>query len=206
MLSQEKWVNYKEEVMEGMRNMFWICVFLSWVLLASCAWATVFEFNLDGTINVYEAQDFQASMRHHHQNIPDTIITQFSKDIPQEYDDIVSQASEVYGVSADLIHAIIEAESAYDSTAISKMGAAGLMQLMPDTAERYGVKDTFSPVENINGGVKYLKFLLDHYHGNIELAVAAYNAGEGAVDRYEGIPPYPETRAYVQRVVSYLTH
>ena len=96
---------------------------------------------------------------------------------------------------------MIRAESAFNPTAVSRTGARGLMQLMPKTAVMLGVRDSFNPRENIDGGVRHLRYLLDRYPGNVSLAVAAYNAGEGAVDNYRGIPPYAETQQYVQRVL-----
>ncbi len=104
------------------------------------------------------------------------------------------------GVESQLVHSVIQAESNYNAAAVSPKGASGLMQLIPATARRFGVADTFDPEENIEGGVRYLRFLLDYYQGDYPKAIAAYNAGEGAVDRYHGIPPYAETRNYVYRV------
>jgi soluble lytic murein transglycosylase-like protein len=100
-----------------------------------------------------------------------------------------------------LIHAVIRQESGYDPYAVSHKGAKGLMQLMPATAKRFGVKDVFDPAENVQGGVKYHRQLLDRYDGDRRLALAAYNAGEGAVDRFGGVPPYRETEDYVDRIV-----
>lgn len=108
------------------------------------------------------------------------------------------------GVENSLVHSVIRAESAYNPNAVSPKGAQGLMQLIPSTARRFGVSDTFDPAENILGGVRYLRFLLDYYQGDYTKTVAAYNAGEGAVDRYKGIPPYPETRNYVYQVAKNL--
>jgi Transglycosylase SLT domain len=103
-----------------------------------------------------------------------------------------------------LIHSVIKVESNYNPNAVSPKGAQGLMQLIPATARRFGVVDAFNPVDNIQGGARYLKYLLDLHGGNYALALAAYNAGEGAVARYGDIPPYPETRNYVQSVAEQL--
>jgi soluble lytic murein transglycosylase-like protein len=115
---------------------------------------------------------------------------------------LVNEASLVSGAPPGLVRAVLMAESAGDPSAISLAGAQGLMQLMPGTAAGCGVSDAFDANQNVRCGAGYLKQLLDRYHGNVTLAVAAYNAGPGAVDRYHGVPPYPETQAYVARVVS----
>ncbi|OYV28794.1 MAG: hypothetical protein B7Z82_01855, partial [Halothiobacillus sp. 20-54-6] len=106
-----------------------------------------------------------------------------------------------FGVDPTLVRAVMHAESAFNPNAVSSAGAGGLMQLMPQTAARFGVADRFNPSENIAGGVAYLAFLLDLFNGNQQLAVAAYNAGEGAVQKYAGVPPYNETQQYVTRVL-----
>lgn len=115
---------------------------------------------------------------------------------------LVSDASTANAVPPGLVRAILMAESAGDPAAISTAGAEGLMQLMPGTAASCGIADPFDPTENVQCGTGYLKSLLARYHNNVTLAVAAYNAGPGAVDRYHGVPPYPETRAYVARVLA----
>ncbi|MEN6310681.1 MAG: lytic transglycosylase domain-containing protein, partial [Acidobacteriota bacterium] len=115
-------------------------------------------------------------------------------DLRQFYNPIVQQIAVKHGVEADLIHAIIRAESAYDNFALSEKGAMGLMQLMPDTAAQYGVRNVFDAAQNIEGGTKYLKDLIRLYSGQTRLVLAAYNAGQEAVKRYGGrIPPYQET-------------
>ncbi len=115
---------------------------------------------------------------------------------------LVNEASLETGAPPGLVRAVLMAESAGDPSAISLAGAQGLMQLMPGTAAGCGISDSFDPNQNVQCGAGYLKQMLDRYHGNVTLAVAAYNAGPGAVDRYHGVPPYPETQAYVARVVS----
>lgn len=107
-----------------------------------------------------------------------------------------------HGVSPGLITAVMRTESGFDRAAVSPKGAGGLMQLMPGTAAALGVVDRFNPRENISGGVRHLRYLLDRYQGSVALALAAYNAGEGVVDTYRGIPPYPETQQYVRRVLT----
>lgn len=113
----------------------------------------------------------------------------------------IKEVAEQYGVDPALVQAVIGVESAFNPWAVSRKGAQGLMQLMPRTASALGVRDSFNPRENIEGGVRHLRYLLDRYPGNVPLALAAYNAGEGAVDAYGGIPPYPETQQYVQKVL-----
>jgi soluble lytic murein transglycosylase-like protein len=117
---------------------------------------------------------------------------------------IIKEAADRYGVAEDLIAAVIEAESQFNPRAVSRRGAQGLMQLMPDTAASLGVEDPFSPRENIHGGVRHLRSLLDRFDNNVPLALAAYNAGHVAVINHGGIPPYPQTRAYVSRILRQL--
>jgi len=119
------------------------------------------------------------------------------------YHPIIVKAANRYEVDPALVKAIIMAESGYDPQAVSRQGAAGLMQLMPRTAEELGVEDAFDPEHNVNAGVKYLKQLLEEFNDDIKLALAAYNAGSSMVKRHQGIPPIKATRYYVKRVFAY---
>jgi hypothetical protein len=121
-----------------------------------------------------------------------------------QFDHHILAASAAHFVSVDLIKAVMAQESEFDALAVSSKGARGLMQLMPATARRFGVTDSFDPRQNIFGGAQYLRFLLDLFNGDVSLALAGYNAGENAVRRYRGIPPYRETRNYVQRIMANL--
>jgi len=118
----------------------------------------------------------------------------------EAYDDIIQEAAAEYDMDANLIHAVMQAESAFHPYAVSRAGAEGLMQLMPELSDEIGVDDAFDPRENIRGGARYLKRLLDHHNGNIDLALASYNAGPGNVERYGGVPPFRETRNYVKTI------
>jgi soluble lytic murein transglycosylase-like protein len=121
----------------------------------------------------------------------------------EKYDPEIWKASQRYSVDYNLVKAVIKAESNFNPKAVSRAGARGLMQLMPQTANLLQVNDSFHPEENIDGGVRYLRYLMNLYNDNLQLALAAYNAGEKAVFKYRGIPPYPETQTYVQRVLRY---
>jgi soluble lytic murein transglycosylase len=119
-----------------------------------------------------------------------------------EYDGLIGLTAREHEVEPALVKAVIAAESNFDPEAVSRKGAQGLMQLMPVTATKLGVGDPLRPIENVRAGTRYLRLLLDRY-GDLERAVAAYNAGPSAVDRFGGVPPYPETRDYVRRVLTY---
>jgi len=125
--------------------------------------------------------------------LPEVVRTRYSEEI--------REIAARHGVDADLVEAVIRVESAFNPRAVSNKGAQGLMQLMPRTASALGVRNVFDPYQNIEGGVRHLRYLLDRYPGNVPLALAAYNAGEKAVDQYRGIPPYGETTQYVQKIL-----
>jgi len=126
---------------------------------------------------------------------PDTTLT------TAEMKEMLAHAGDAHNIDADLLASVVRAESGGQVKAVSRTGAKGLMQLMPGTANGMGVEDAFRPEQNIAGGTTYLDALLTRYHDNVALALAAYNAGPGAVDKYHGVPPYRETRAYVARVI-----
>lgn len=121
----------------------------------------------------------------------------------RELEPVIRRYSSQHQLHPALIRAVIKAESNFDPRAVSRTGAIGLMQLMPQTAVRLDVRDMYDPDDNVGGGTKYLRQLLDRFHGNLPLALAAYNAGENAVDRYQALPPFDETRRYVRKVLGY---
>jgi soluble lytic murein transglycosylase-like protein len=127
-----------------------------------------------------------------------------NKPVTGNIDDLIDSIATEQGVESQLVRSVIRAESNYNPHAVSPKGAQGIMQLIPSTAQRFGVENTFDTVENIRGGVRYLRFLLDYYQGDYARTIAAYNAGEAAVDKYNGIPPYAETQNYVFRVAKNL--
>jgi soluble lytic murein transglycosylase-like protein len=129
------------------------------------------------------------------------VFTEF-KAVPanKAYEDIIQEAATTYEMDANLIRAVMQAESSFHPYALSRAGAEGLMQLMPDLSDEMGVSNAFDPRENIMGGVRYLKRLLDYHDGNVDLALASYNAGPGNVERYGGVPPFEETKNYVKTI------
>jgi soluble lytic murein transglycosylase-like protein len=122
------------------------------------------------------------------------------------FSEIIKEASQRYGIDEKVISAVIKQESSFNPSAVSNCGAEGLMQLMPSTAKSLGVTDILNPEQNIMAGTKYLKQKLDEFNGSLPLALAAYNAGSGAVKKYSGIPPYKETQAYVNNIIRSVDH
>jgi soluble lytic murein transglycosylase len=182
--------------------------------IASLALVIIFTVALPVQADIYRFIDENGVM--HFTNAPTSSIQKyrlFIKEKPkvkltqrystEKYDDLISDASERYGVAFPLLKAIIKAESDFDPHAVSKKGATGLMQIMPQNFEPLGIKDPFDPWQNINAGARYFKQMYDRFKGKLALSLAAYNAGPTAVDRYKTIPPYEETEEYVQRVMKY---
>ena len=138
--------------------------------------------------------------------LPDAPASDLAADEPArnrtEIEQLVHKLAPQYAVDPKLVLAVMSTESAFNARAISPKNAQGLMQLIPETAERFGVKQAFNPAENIRGGLAYLRWLLAFFQGDVPLVLAAYNAGERAVEKYRGIPPYPETRSYVKKITS----
>ncbi len=128
----------------------------------------------------------------------DTSVERFSR-----YGDVIHEAASLYQIPEELVRAVIKVESDYDPRAVSRVGAQGLMQLMPETAQRMQVRDVMDPRENVLGGVRYLRVLANMFNGDLQLTLAGYNAGENAVVRHGGIPPFDETEDYVARVLGY---
>ena len=183
---------------------------LAAIIMPAAAWAEVrVETEADGTLrltNVGSGSRSRASVTMH-DGVMSVVLGPGPIVIPQvdrgQYDPAFEEAAKRYDLSVELIKAVARIESAFDPMAVSSAGAMGLMQLMPQTGSAMGVEDFFDPTQSIHGGARYLRKMLDRF-GDLELALAAYNAGPDAVERYAGIPPFEETRRYVRRVLDLL--
>ncbi|MSM38120.1 MAG: transglycosylase SLT domain-containing protein [Geobacter sp.] len=183
-----------------------ILLFVTSLVVVSTAGADIYRYeDDDGTVHFTDAptdRRFKVFMRDLKKDL--RLRTSFRlKGDPAAYESIINQCSLQYGVDRSLVKAVIQAESGYNPNAVSRKGAQGLMQLMPKTAQHLKVADAFNPEQNIRGGVRYLRFLLDTCKGDEVMALAAYNAGLSRVAQYNGVPPYAETRNYVDKVMTY---
>lgn len=189
-----------------------LIVILSIIIFASPAYADIYSYrDENGVLNFTNIPPNNARYKvhiaykeHKHTASPKTVFYQpanHPETLSPKLKAIVDHVARDYSVDKSLVKAMIHAESDFDANAVSPKGALGLMQLMPETAERYGVRDVFDPEQNIIGGVHYLHDLLETFDNNVRLAVAAYNAGKKAVLQYGGVPPYPETTQYVDKVM-----
>ena len=176
------------------------------LLLVTGAAADIYKYvDADGVVHFTNDPPTKKFKLYRRENVA-SHARQGSRPIPSSYSDIISRNCEKYSLEEGLVHAVIKAESNYNSTAVSKKGALGMMQLMPGTARLLKVDDPLDAAENIGGGSRYLRQMLDEFNGNLDFAIAAYNAGPNAVKRHGGIPPYEETRTYVKKVKQYLSN
>ena len=192
----------RKEIRKEKTSFFWLAALALTLLLPSQTLADIYKYvDEEGVIhftNVPTDGKFKLFYREKPVHFQSELGIQLEK-----YDHLIFKASEKYNVNYNLIKAVIKAESNFNPQAVSRAGARGLMQLMPKTAYAYQVQDSFEPESNIEAGVRYLRYLLNLFQGNLHLALAGYNAGENAVIKNKGIPPYPETRTYVQRVLRF---
>ena len=185
-----------------------LCAAVAVLALAPPAWAQTHQFiGQDGTVHYTNAPTDPRYRRMAGAGVSGTErgwLRVPAATPPASLYEMIRDAAQRHGVSEDLVAAVIRVESGFNARAVSRKGARGLMQLMPGTAAILGVRNSFDPMDNIDGGVRHLRGLIDRYGSNVPLALAAYNAGAGAVDSYRGIPPYPETQAYVERILGIL--
>lgn len=180
------------------------------VLLASTASADIYTYTDEDGVTHFTSKPqpgsslyLKAPKRRPQAGVIPVMPSDTSLDRFTRYDTAIYQAATLYQIPVELVRAVIKVESDYDPRAVSPAGARGLMQMIPATAERMQVRDIFDPRENIFGGVRYLRVLANMFNGDLQLTIAGYNAGEGAVVRHGGIPPYEETQHYVTKVLAY---
>src|SRR6185369_4107985 len=179
-----------------------ICFILASVIIATAAVSSAASTNTPATVTLIVCSDARTGRLVRGVVRPASTVSRkpdpqielpANTEPPAAFAGLVDRISEKHDVDRDLVNSVIRVESNYNPLAVSNKGALGLMQLVPATARRFGVANSFNPAENVEGGVRYLKYLLQHYNGDHHLALAAYNAGEGTVERYRGVPPFAET-------------
>ena len=193
------------------KRTLWGAVVVAWALMPTAARADVYYYkDAQGVYHFTNSKVPGAVLFHMDASVERLARTKAKpRNMPTytkgggNYESFIQKFAGEYDVDPTLVRAVIRAESGFNQRALSPAGARGLMQLMPTTARRHGVRNIHAPDENIRGGVKHLRELLDRYGDNVSMALAAYNAGEAHVDRHRGIPPIPETRSYVARVLKY---
>lgn len=188
-----------------MKSVFSLVAFF--LFFSPFAYADIFKYIDENGIECYTdapiGKKTSKVLKDHNNTVPvDTTVLKSKARDNSDYHSIVHEKAAVYNLDPTLIKAVIKTESNWNSRAISKKGAIGLMQLMPTTATDMNVRNPFDPEENIEGGTKYLKYLLERFNGDLTLALAAYNAGPGTVEKYGYVPPISETRQYVNKVLS----
>jgi len=187
--------------MEFRRSIVSLCAGLAVCLLAGAALADVYVYkDKNGVLTFTNTPNHSGYRRVLRENRTEAV---GSAIVNASYDELIQTASGRYNIDAELIRAVIKAESDFNARARSQKGAMGLMQLMPETARLHSVADAYDPSENVEAGARHLRMLLDRYQGDLGLSLAAYNAGSGAVEKYRGIPPFSETREYVRRVLRF---
>ena len=179
------------------------CLLLGLLLLAPPARADIYWYIDDNGVMHFTNAPTASDRKAYRVFIRETRPSSKARQATEEFDKLITHASKLHGIEIPLLKAIIKAESDFNPKAVSRKGALGLMQIMPENLQKLDIENPFDPRENILGGARYFRELFDRYEGKLPLSLAAYNAGPTAVDRYNSIPPYPETEDYVRRVLKY---